>query len=529
MLLLDTTAESLLRDPQYLLRLYHKVIQYLVKCDPSSFARSLSSSFNQIDTRYRVRSREQAIEVWSLKGILRQILPVSVMSDRELSIILAMLPLEEYGGNGTGNGGDDVLVSPVVLLLCLRKMCPVQASLVLEMLRRIDTRPKRPHPYESACGKALLVSARDGRGDACVFERAAILDYLTESYDMTLSEAFFLTDYCSMGLPPSSSTVAIDGSYLYAFLYQRPLPSDVKYPLLMSVFAEAICDPNSGTPLGTLALIEGLHRLSPKPNHGMHREEVFDVNIDTGGELEHYSLTRKSFEDLCRYLRVGLLLEEVHQLFYYLRGESSEELLSAHTLLCEFKRHFVPVSESLFQIVEEAVRRYLVKSGGMLALPRLHLALHGGPLSVARFIDVLRVAGVPEAVSDVELEWLRFKGWDRERLVSLLSGRFPANREALVRQLFDQLKNVKGITMKQDHVEVERVLALFHPEKVEGTLIGSIDDWRFVMTQCFDGNVSKTLTYDQFFYFWRAVSAACSDDSVFTMILWRSFNMHTSR
>ncbi|RNF22233.1 putative vesicle-fusing ATPase [Trypanosoma conorhini] len=531
-MMFDAAAESLMRDPQYLLRLYHKAIQTLVKCEASSFLRSLSSSFIQTDARYRVRSRMHAVELWPLKGVLRQIFPANTLSDRELLIIIAMLPLEEYGESGVANGSDDIRVSPVMLLLRLRQMCPVQASLLLEMSRCMDARPQLPHPCDSACGKALARCAAEGGREACILERATVLDFLTESYGMTLSEAFCLIEYCSMGLSSasssSSSTVAVDGAYLYAFLYQRPLPSDVRFSLLMSVFAEAVCDPNRAGPSGTFALLEGLRRLSLKPDLNVKFSEHTSVCIDAGRELSNCFLTRLSFEELCKDLRVGLLLKEVRQLFFYLRGEGHQELVSVHTLLCEFTRHFVPVSKSLFLILEEAVRRYVVKSGGLLALPRLHLALPAGPISIATFISVLRGAGVPEAVSDVELEWLRFKGQDRERLVLLLSGEFPTKREALVRQLFGQLKKLGNLAREQETVELGRVLGLFHPEKVEGALMGGEEDWRHVMKQCFGEKTSTMLTCDHFLYFWRAVSAACSDDSVFTMILWRSFNMHSS-
>ncbi|ESL05474.1 hypothetical protein TRSC58_06877 [Trypanosoma rangeli SC58] len=469
-----------------------------------------------------------AVELWPLKGILRQIFPANTVSDRELSIILAMLPLDGDGDTGTANGSDDIRVSPVMLLLRLRQMCPMQASLLLEMSRCMDARPQRPHPYDSICGKALTRCVREGNTKACVLETDAILDFLTKSYGMTLSEALCLTEYCSMGPPPSSSTVAIDGSYLFAFLYQRPLPSDVRFALLMSVFAEGVCDPNRAGSSGTLALIDGLRCLPLKPDHDVEFNEHSSVYIDTGRDLGKSFLTPQSFEELCRYLRVGLSLEEVRQLFFYLR-EGHEECVSVCTLLREFTRHFIPVSKSLFIIVEEAVRRYVVKKGGMLALPRLHIAFPDGPLSIAGFISVLRGAGVPDAVSDVELEWLRFKGRDRERLVMLLSGELPTKREALVRQLFAQLKNMGEVAPKQETVQLERVLTLFHPEKVEGALMGDVDDWRLVMRQCFGRNGSTMLSYDCFLYFWRAVSAACSDDSIFTMILWRSFNMHSSR
>ncbi|KEG14176.1 putative vesicle-fusing ATPase [Trypanosoma grayi] len=539
---LDATAESLLRDPQYLLRLHHKVMQCLIKCDPSSSVRSLSPSFMKIDSRYRARDRVQPTDLWALKGLLRQILPASILSDRELLLLLAMLPLEDYAedriegegsctGRGGGGGDDDgPCASPVTMLLCLRQMCPLRATLLREILCVMDANSQSPHPSESPSGLALAAHMRNEKEGACVLQVSTLLDCLTQSYGLTLSQALFLIDYCAISTTSTHTAVAVDGSYFYSLLYKRPLPADVHFPLLMSVFAEAISDPNRMGHSGTLALIEELHRLPLEQGSTSGVERKADLCIDVGKELAGSYLKFESFEQLCSNLRVGLATEEVSRLFHFLREGGTREVVSVYTLMREFTRHFTPAGESLFGIVVEAVRRYIVKAGGMLALLRLHLALHEGALPIAHFIGTLREVGVPDIVSDAEVEWLRFRGRDRVRLVRLLCGKFPASREALVRQLYDLLiAHGDASKKRRDGVEAEHVLALFQPEKAQDVLIGSNQEWRHVMSCCFCENACEVLTYDRFSYFWCAVSAACDDDSVFTMILWRCFSMHTNR
>ncbi|ORC92753.1 putative vesicle-fusing ATPase [Trypanosoma theileri] len=529
MIALDSTAESLQRDPQYLLRLYHKVIQCIVKCDPSSFVRTLSPGFVQIDSKYRVRSRVKPTELWLLKGILRQIIPANIVSDRELLILLTLLPLEEYKDSKMVGESTDICVSPVTLLHCLRNLCPMRVSLLREILRTIERITPRPHPSDSVYGKTLLAKLREEKNTACVFETAPLIDYLTETFDLTISESLFLIEYCSTGSGPTCDTILLDGAYLCVLLYQHPLPVDVHFPLLMSVFTEAVGDPIGDTHSGTLALLEQLHHVQLESCSDIISRDKFDISIDIGEELANSCLTARVFEDFCKGLRVGLLTDEVRQLFQYLRLEGPREVVSVKILLREFVRHFSPAGESLFGIVEEATRRYIVKSGGILALPRLHLSLPDGFLPITTFISSLREAGVPDLVSDVELEWLRFKARDRFHLIILLCGRFPGNREALVRQLFDQIKNLENTTTKSEGVNVEHVLSQFHPENAKDALVVSGEEWRHVMSCCFSDGTSNILTFDRFLYFWAAVSAACSDDSVFTMILWRCFNMHAKR
>ncbi|KAH9589030.1 hypothetical protein LSM04_000717 [Trypanosoma melophagium] len=529
MIALDSTAESLQRDPQYLLKLYHKVLQCIVKCDPSSFIRTLSPAFVQTDSKYRVRTRVQPTEPWLLKGILRQIVAANVVSDRELLILLALLPLEEYKEPKKGGETIDICISPVTVLYCLRNLCPMRVSLLREVLRTIEKKTPRSHPSNSVYGTTLLAKLRDEKGTSCVFETDPLIDFLTETYNLTISESLFLIDYCSTGSGPTSDTILLDGAYLYALLYQHPLPADVHFPILMSIFTEAVGDPNRAAHSGTLALLEELHKVELERCSDKICQDKIDDFIDIGEELANSCLTAKSFENLCKGLRVGLSTNEVCQLFQYLRLEGTREVISVRILMREFVRHFSPAGESLFGIVEEATRRYIVKSGGMLALPRLHLSLPDGILPITTFISALREAGVPDVVSDVELEWLRFKARDRIHLIILLCGRFPNNREALVRQLFDQIKDLESSTRKLEGVNVEHVLSLFHPENAKDALMGSEEEWRYVMSCCFSESTCNTLTVDRFIYFWAAISAACSDDSVFTMILWRCFNMHAKR
>lgn len=530
MLELDAAVESLLRDPQYLLRLYHKVLLSILRCDRTSSVRSLSTAFKQIDMRYSVRGRVPKTDVWFLKGILRQIMAANTISDRELSLLLAALPLDEYGGGVVGGVKGDTCVSPVLLLFCLRLMCPMRTLLFRELLRAIDTKSQRHLPSESACGMALVKHIRSGeRGGLCVLERDPLLDYLTQSYALTLSEAMFLIDYCSVGTSSTESTVSVDADYFYIVLFHRPLPTHVHFPLLMSVFTETVCDPNRPGHSGTLALVGELRRLLPKLVHGSPDMKQVDASVDLDSELQNRCLTPETFEELCKSLTVDLSFDEVRRLFYYLRDAGPREVVSVGTLMREFARHFPPVGKSLFCIVREAVLRYLVKAGDMLTFPRLHLALPDGALSIGDFIAAFRAAGVPDAVGDVELEWLRFEGKDRVRLVRLICGRLPTSREALVRQLFEHIRNLGGVSDGHGCVKVERVLALFHPEKAGDACVGGGDKWRHVMSCFFEKDLCETLTFENFVYFWQAVSAGCSDDSVFTMILWRCFDMHVSR
>ncbi|EAN78624.1 uncharacterized protein TEOVI_000723900 [Trypanosoma equiperdum] len=520
---LDSAAESLLRDPQYLLKLHHRVAQCLRNCNPSTFVRSMSTAFTAIDSKYRARDREQSTELWLLKGILRQIFPVKSFSDRELAILLAALPLSEYSGAAASEEGC-IRVSPVTLLRCLRQMCPMRSSMLYETLRGMDAKSPRPHASEFPCGRELAAHTQVGKEDMCVLDSAMLVDHLTQTHGLTLSEAFFLIDYCSTNTAPSATKVAIEAPYLYALLYLRPLPAELHYQLILSVFAEAVGDPNREGHSGTLALITELRQVPLEPLDTSGGTELSRACADIDQDLVRCGLSASSFEKLCSGIRVGLTKDDIRELFSYLRGREGgfHEVLSVKTLMQEFVCHFAPVGESLFAIVVEAVRRYVVKEGGMLALPRLYLNLPDGELPIETFVASFRKAGVPDTVSDVEVEWLRFKARNKTQLIALLGGKCSAKREALIKQLFGRMAGGCDASGGVVNVTTEHLLASFHPGNAEGGLVSG-EEWRHVMSSC----LGEKFAYDRFFYFWNSISAACSDDSVFTMILWRCFNMHT--
>nr|CCC94288.1 conserved hypothetical protein [Trypanosoma congolense IL3000] len=519
---LDSAAESLLRDPQYLLKLYRRVAQCLGKCDRTTHVRSMSPAFVSMDSRYCARDRVQTTELWLLKGVLRQILPTKAFTDRELLILLTVLPLSDYGGTEVGEGGV-VRVSPVALLLCLRQLCPLRSTMLYGILCAMDTRTRRPHASESSCGMELAAHIQGG-DSTCVLDSAVLVDHLTQSHGLTLSEALFIIDYCSAKTPTVAGKVAVEAPYLYALLYLRPLPPEIHSRLLLAIFAEAVGDPSKEEHSGTLALIRELQQVPLEPLDVTSGAGVTCMCTDVDESMMGSGLTAPSFEKLCNRVRVGLTRENIHQLFGYLQGKEggARGVLSVSTLMQEFLWNFAPVGESLFSIVLEAVRRYISKEKGLLGFLLLFLDLPEGDLSIVTFIAALRKSGVSDAVSDVEIEWLRFKARDRKQLVILLSGKCPANREALIKQLFGRISSRCSGTTGATTVTAKDVISAFHPENSEGALANG-EEWLHVMSSCLPENVA----YDSFLFFWNSISAACSDDSVFTMILWRCFNMHT--
>ncbi|KAG8340433.1 hypothetical protein ERJ75_000930300 [Trypanosoma vivax] len=516
----DTAADALLRDPQYLLKLHRRLAQCLCSYDASTHARVMSAAFTEVDSKYRARERVQSTDLWLLKGVLRQIFSVKLFSDRELQILLSMLPLHDYEWLASSSA-NETRVSPVALLLCLRQLHPFRVTMLYRILQTMDARSPKPHPCESQCGRTIAFHAQDEKDSECTFDTTVLVDHLTQLHGLTLSEALFVLDYCRSGSCSRTDSLTIDGPRMYKLLYQRPLPSTVHFTLVISVFTEAICDPNRDGSSGTLALIQDLQRVPLTTADDCLRVSALQPSVDVDEKTLNSFLTLSSFEQLCMSLKVGLGANEILQLFTYLRDDGSTELVSVRTLLHEFTLHFATVGESMFAIALESVRGYVVKQGGMLSLPRLLITLPKGELPITKFVASLRQAGVPEVVSDVEVEWLRFRARDGEQLVTLLCGRCPTSREALIKQLFSKIKNPSAAT-NGDALAIDHVLTAFQPEKVSD-LLTNTEEWRHVMA-CFLG---ECVTFARFAFFWACVSAACPDDSVFTMMLWRCFNMHT--
>lgn len=498
MLDLDSSSESLLRDPQYLLSLYSRISQRLTVVSADG-TRTMLPSFESVDSRYRVKGQRVALE--ELRSIARSAFPTAVLTDREIPVLLHMLPvMEEAEEMGSAD--------PIDFLTALRQIVPQSAWQVWLLVRRARTvifKETLITDFEQSisdlvCGRpAPPVSSRD------------VYEFLVGTCALSGSEANIILQYCH-------ESDWLDAELLHQLLFEDSIPGKAEYPILAAQLAQAT---TSGSVTGSMAMLNALSSVVSTAVLTALGAPDFDF-----GDLVDATLTGREFYSLCRLLAAGFEQEQSDQLYYYLK-DSAAPLLRVGSVVQMYRDYFPPVTPSVLQLIQGAVRRYLINAGGHVAFLNLYFRLEKSGTSripIGMYVRVLRDSGVPDVVPDLTLEWLRLKGPTRIDLLLFLCVPVSPSREAIIRKLFERLD-----TTAAGQVHCEHLLASFQPHRVEGEVVRRkavlwLDGLKHYVAEI-DDDDQQSFTYELFFFFWSMVSAAVDDDPTFTMVIWQAFGL----
>lgn len=349
----------------------------------------------------------------------------------------------------------------------------------------------------------------------------------------------------------------MDVEYLTAVFFEFPMPDDVAFPLLMSKFVEAICNPSRVQRSGVPGLVCEMRILDTVPVEDLHAGSHQHADPPLEELLAFKGLEKSAFRRLCTVLDVGLPSGEVDLLFKYL-AVPEVEVAPLRVLFDEVVLRLPTAPTNEILDVLRIVRRCVVMGGSNPhGLNDLHdvLQQHGNrPIPMIACLDALRQTGrvAASAVPDVMLDYLRRAAPTCVAMVSLIRGPFPPGRSELCTKLFRMLDpDGTGEVLKS------AVLARFEPERVE-CLLPHPGVWSQRLAQYLDHLHAEPLTaggegddtqhadgwqegggaaalpssrhdslsLDEFLYYWGNLSAGVDDDAIFTMVLWKGFSMH---
>lgn len=511
-----------MQDPAYLLRLHEKTASLLTTTNKDG-SKAMSTAFESVDGRYK--SHGGAVDANTLLTVARPIFPVHAMTDRELRVLLHMLPLTDDDGTPSV---EDTGADPVQLLSALRRLVPIAAWQLWYIVSRVRTAV-----FKSETTSGLELHLRDvlaGHPVEPVTVKEALHFLIHGGGGRTASEAELVVEYCQ---PASGARGCLDAPLLHGLLFAQSVPSTVEYPILAARFAEATAEssPKLGcSATGSLALLEALHGALSLPGAANARPpEVVaqELDIDFPDAVMNARLTGRQFHDVCRRLGTQFAQEQSDQLYYYLTNEPGA--LSARSVVQMYRQYFPAVSSSHFQVVLGATQRTIAKSGDHLAFYALYKRLEewgSGPIPLAAFVEAVRAAGVAQTVvPDLAVEWLRLKASTRVDLILLLCMPVPPSREAVIRKLYERLD-----TQQRGFVGANEVMAQFTPDKIEGDQVRkNAVRWKAALQSYLEEIEEERLTYELFAFFWYMLSAAVEDDPTYTMVVWQGFSLAERR
>ncbi|KAK7199113.1 hypothetical protein NESM_000880600 [Novymonas esmeraldas] len=575
----DPTWESALADPLLLLRLYKRVAYGLVPRRQPDGPRALLPSFVSVDARY-VESNVVAVDAASLLGVVQPVFPNSLLTRKEVSLLLHVLPLDEVelplagdddqpsrGGRRGSHGGG---IRPGDVMRALRDMIPFRTMLVAQSVaavRRAVHESPVMRPFEEHVVDVLDWRASRRRQAAepapPPLERWEALVFMEETCQLSSSETHGLLRYCACcdddddagaddgedhcraeAAEGTSAPLGCDVQLLHQLLFSDVLPGVAEYPLLMGRFAEASLElgESDAGHTGTLALLSSLATLElVYPPHSRRVAPDLDA-----GTLVRAELSPRHFFYVCARLRTSFCQEESDQLYYYLKKDATDSTdadndasggggsgggVLVADLLHAFRQYFPSVSLSMLRLVQAAVVVW-VRRGASDAPPfvTLYAALRewgAARVPIRAFIAAMRSAGVPDGIGgvlDVELEWLRLRAPTRVDLLLMLCSPVPPARAAVTRKLFDRLDD-----RQCGAVACATVLSRFHPEHVEGPAVRRhAVQWKAALAAYVEELEESELDYDVFAYFWYMISAGVEDDPTYTMAVWQAFGLADS-
>lgn len=523
---LDSVCEALMQDPAYLIRLYAKTADLLTTRGKDG-SRVMASAFESVDRRYK--SYGAPVDVHTLLSILRPVFPLPLMNDRELRVLLHMLPLtDDDDSGGRASSVEETGATPVRLLGALRRLLPLAAWQLCHIVSKVRAAALRS---ESVPGLELhLRDVLHGYPVERVTNSEVVEFLVGAGGGLSASEAEFVLDYCRP--PPQAADErrdadGVDASLLHGLLFAERTPSAIEYPILAACFAEATTagSPKTGcTATGSLALLEALRGVLSLPGSGKVRrmEEVAqEHDVDFPDSVMEARLTGRQFHDLCRRLGTHFAQAQSDRLYFYLTSERGA--LCGRNVVKMFRQYFPAVSSSHFQVVLGAVSRTIARGHDPLAFYALYVGLEewgSGPIPIDAYVSAVRAAGVSQAaVPDLAVEWLRLKASTRVDLVLLLCMPVPPSREAVIRKLFERLD-----PQRRGYVEASEVLAQFQPERIEGDQVRrSAAKWKSALGRYIAEIDEQRMSYELFAFFWYVLSAGVDDDPTYTMVVWQGF------
>ncbi|GET87872.1 hypothetical protein, conserved [Leishmania tarentolae] len=548
----DPAHESMLADPLFMLRLYKRVAYGLVRRPHGDRARALLPSFLSVDARY-VESNNAAMDAAALLTAVEPIFPTSLLTHKEVRLLLCVLPLgEEESASNTEN--EDALevaqrsrcssgprgIRPGSVTLALRQIIPFrtwQVSQTVATIRRTVQESAVMSPFEEHVVDLLdwRTSRRRQATEASPppLERWEALAFMENTCGLSSSESHALLHYCASEEADDTEHGGANDSYLgcevqllHQLLFSEAIPGVAEYPLLMGRLAESTLEigETESCHTGTLALLSVLGSMEFRYPE---RSRQLPPDLDLG-TLVRIELTPRHFFYVCTGLRTGFRQEESDQLYYYLKKDSkTDDGVLVADLLAAYRQYFPSVTVSMLQLVQAAVVQWIRRNANdALAFVQLYSALREwgtAHVPIKPFIKALRAAGVPDGISgvlDVELEWLRLKSPTRVDLLLMLCSPVPPSRAAITHKLFDRLEQQSGT------VTCAGLLKCFHPELIEGhALRRQGERWKKALEAYAAELGEGGLEYDVFAYFWYMISAGIEDDPTFTMALWQAFGL----
>lgn len=564
---LDPAQESALADPLVMLRLYKRVAYGLVPRPHPDATRAFLPTFVSVDARY-TESRNRVVDAAELLTAVAPIFPPSLLSQRELSVLLSVLPLteeavaDEDGDADEGRGAARARrgrrgsamqgVRPGSVTLALRDMVPFQSWQISETVaaaRRAVQGSTVMTPFEEHVVDVLDWQSNRRRQAAepapPPLQRWEAMAFMEATSALTSSQSHHLLHYCACAgddaaddakasrepAPGTRRALDCDVELLHQLLFSETIPSVAEYPLLMGRFAEATLEVGEaeggtgGPHTGTLALHSSLTAMELQyPPHG--RAAAADLDF---GTLTRAELSPRQFFYVCKRLRTGFRQEESDQLFYYLKKDhDTEDGVLVADLVAAYRQYFPPVPVSTLQLVRAAVTRWVRRGAAEVpAFVQLYAALRewgAARVPIKPYISALRAAGVPDGVGgvlDVELEWLRLKAPTRVDLLLLLCTPVPPSRAAVMQKLFERLDaDQSGV------VSCAVVLQRCRPELIEGNAVRRrVAQWQAALADYTAELEEEALDYEVFAYFWYMISAGVDDDPTFTMAVWQAFGL----
>ena len=239
-------------------------------------------------------------------------------------------------------------------------------------------------------------------------------------------------------------------------------------------------------------------------------------------------IDREAFRHLIAIVGGGLPAGEADVLFSYLEEPNSGQL-SLHQLILDVQRRLPVESPERIQMIINSMRSQIIghsTSSNYFGLNELHLALAAygeeqAPVDLGT--SALRKCGVSASVTaDIEIEQVLSQAPTCVQLVLLLRGVLPKSRYSLLKQLFEKLdENQDGL------IDRNMLLTEFVPHNVDvkvGISTKALEkEIQYFIASLPSGD--EQMSFEEFTYFWGNVSASIPDDSTFTLLLWRAYDM----
>lgn len=577
----DPSYEALLEDPIFLLRLCKRVIYGLVQVRPGNPSRTVLHSFTAVD-RSPIAAAQHVVDGTALLSVVQPIFPVTLLTEKEVRILLHLLPLgqsdgeeaegEERAGAArpyhgyqvdslySASNNDQLLDQryyPFQVMRALREMMPFPIWVlqgIIETVRGTVSTLSQMTPFEEHVVDLMNwerlknnKQPHQSSDPPPPLHQSEALIFFEKVCGLSDSAAEMLLSYCAttdgggklffraardgdqMSKGSRGAVLQIDVRLLYQLLFSDVIPGVAEYPLLAGRFAEStICvgGPEASGPTGSLALLQAL---SSVELINATRGSGAIPDLDFGSIVEAF-VTPRQFFNICVQLRTGFQQRESDQLYYYLKDDRLDtDGVLVRDMVQAYRQYFPAVSMSRLQLVQAATIQLLRRnSKDQLVFVRLYESLSEwgtNYISIEAFIASLRKAGaVPSGIGgvlDVELEWLRLKAPTRVDLLLMLCTPVPSSRAAVIRKLFERL-DVKN----EDHVEASYIMKRFCPEQVDGESIRrQVVLWKPALERYLDEVGAAQLDYNLFAYWWYMVSAGIEDDPIFTMVVWQAFGL----